>query len=221
MKDVKNGEAPKANHGRFTRGWRQCIYYPFGEKGTERIYMPGNLEEHVVLWLGDHLERGRERPKADFVFLETLREVFQDLFINQQPFYTSSNGILMAYKDLSKPSSPAMILFPVAGTTPAQYEVPRWKIVEALRVMENLEKTRRGMPLDEPEKPYAAVTELVEVKASEAPTESAIVNGGAPPLPESVDALQNETEEPKAQTQTEGSAAQSDDKSNTPSVTKP
>lgn len=153
MLNGKNSDPRNQRTKKFVRGWRQAFYSPFGEESREKIYMPGNLDEEITLWLGEHPQHGRDRAKADFLFLSGLKEIFDRLFINQEPFYTSSNGVVMAVRDQRLPNPPAKIIFPVFESRPQEYEIPRWKIVEAIRVMEGLDKIRNGASADKIEKP--------------------------------------------------------------------
>lgn len=172
MLNGKNSDPRNQRTKKFVRGWRQAFYSPFGEESREKIYMPGNLDEEITLWLGEHPQHGRDRAKADFLFLSGLKEIFERLFINQEPFYTSSNGVVMAVRDQRLPNPPAKIIFPVFESRPQEYEIPRWKIVEAIRVMEGLDKIRNGASADKIEKP-------AEKSAQEVPSVP-------PPAPEPV-----------------------------------
>lgn len=144
MSSGKYEDAPwVAGRKIFTRGWRQAIYFPFGENFPEKIYMPGNLNEEIHLWLGEHSHKGRDRPKSDFLFLSGLKAIFEILFQNHEPFYSSSNGVVMAFCDQKDPDSSARIIFPVPDSRPQEYELTKSQIAEAIRIMDGLEKIRR------------------------------------------------------------------------------
>lgn len=174
MINGKNSDSARNQRGKkFTRGWRQAIYFPFGENTREKVYIPGNLDEEITLWLGQHTQYGLDHAKADFVFLTDLKRMFEELFIKQEPYYTSPNGFIMALRDQRETNPPAKILFQVPRSRPQEYELPRWKIVEAIRVMEGLDKIRSGASAEAIEKPAQEVP-LVPTPAPEPAAEVSV-----------------------------------------------
>jgi len=140
----------------------------------KKFICPG-ISEEIHLWLGEHSLRGRDRPKSDFLFLSGLKAIFEILIQNHEPFYSSSNGVVMAYCNQTDPDSSVRIIFPVLDSRPQEYELTKSQIVEAIRIMEGLEKIRRGNLSDNTEE----ITAEVETSAlqTETPKEESAGEG--------------------------------------------